>query len=291
MINKFIEYMKNESMSENTYKSYASDVKLFQKYYEDSYGEKLENLTHPDISMYKSYLLNQNISVATINRKLSALKLYNQFLIKENIQKDIVIKEKDFIKIQKPITKKKLPTNDDIRKLKHYSSKDTKNAKRDFCFICMLIYGGFRESELVKIKITDIRLDDRFINVIGKGNKFRQVIINNSMYDAIQDYLEERKEINIKNPYLFIGQKNKNTLKPLNRNFCNRQLEKYKDICNIKGKLNPHLLRDFFCSNALHNAGYTIEQVANQAGHSSLNTTRIYLHTDDEDLLTLSNKL
>ena len=61
MINKFIEYMKNESMSENTYKSYVSDVKLFKKYYEDSYGEKLENLTHPDISMYKSYLLNQKI--------------------------------------------------------------------------------------------------------------------------------------------------------------------------------------------------------------------------------------
>jgi hypothetical protein len=51
------------------------------------------------------------------------------------------------------------------------------------------------------------------------------------------------------------------------------------------------LSRDFFCSNALHNAGYTIEQVANQAGHSSLNTTRIYLHTEDEDLLTLANKL
>ena len=153
------------------------------------------------------------------------------------------------------------------------------------------MYGGLRESELVNIKITDIRLDDRFINIIGKGNKFRQVIINNLMYDALQDYLEERTAMNIKNPYLFIGQKNQNTLKPLNRNFCNRLLNKYKEICKIKGKLYPHLLRDFFCSNALHNAGYTIEQVANQAGHSSLNTTRIYLHTEDEDLLTLSNKL
>lgn len=291
MLDKFIEYMKNEGMAQNTYESYARDVKLFQKYYEDSYGEELETLTHSDISMYKSYLLNKNMVASTINRKLSSLKLYNQFLIEQNIQNDMAIKEKDFIKIQKPIVKKKLPTNDDIRKLKHYSSKDVKNTKRDFCFMCLLIYGGFRESELIKLKVTDIRLEDRFINVIGKGNKFRQVIINNSMYDALQDYLEERRTMNIKNPYLFIGQKNKNTLKPLNRNFCNRQLEKYKDICNIKGKLYPHLLRDFFCSNALHNAGYTIEQVANQAGHSSLNTTRIYLHTEDEDLLTLSNRL
>lgn len=291
MLDKFIEYMKNEGMSKNTYQSYASDVKLFKNYYEDSYGEELETLTHSDISMYKSYLLKENMVASTVNRKLSSLKLYNQFLIEQNIQSDIVIVEKDFIKFQKTMVKKKLPTDNDINKLKHFTSKDEKNPKRDYCFICLLVYGGFRESELIKLKITDIKLEDRFINVIGKGNKFRQVIINNSMYDALQDYLEERKSMNIKNPYLFIGQKNKNTLEPLNRNFCNRQLEKYKDICNIKGKLYPHLLRDFFCSNALHNAGYTIEQVANQAGHSSLNTTRIYLHTEDEDLLTLSNRL
>ena len=291
MLDKFIEYMKNEGMAQNTYESYVRDVKLFQKYYEDSYGEELETLTHSDISMYKTYLLNKNMVADTINRKLSSLKKYNQFLIEQNIQEDIVIKEKDFIKIQKPMVKKKLPSEKDINRLKHFTSKDEKNPKRDFCFIVLFTYGGFRESELTKLKVTDIRLEERFINVIGKGNKFRQVVINDLMYGALDDYLKERKEMNIKNPYLFIGQKNKNTLKPLNRNFCNRQLNKYKEICKIDGKLYPHLLRDFFCSNALHNAGYTIEQVANQAGHSSLNTTRIYLHTEDEDLLTLSNRL
>lgn len=290
MINKFIEYMKNESMSENTYKSYSNDVKLFQIYYKNSYGEKLETLTHSDISMYKSYLLNQNVVAGTINRKLSALKLYNQFLVEHNIQNDIVIKNKDYIKIQKSMIKKKLPSENDIKKLKHFTSKDEKNSKRDYCLIILFLYGGFRESELVKIKITDIRLNDRFINIIGKGNKFRQVIINNLMYDALQDYLEERENLKIKNPYLFIGQRNRNTLEPLNRNFCNRLLNKYKDICKID-ELYPHLLRAFFCSNTLHNAGYTIEQVANQAGHSSLNTTKGYLYTEDEDLLTLSNEL
>ena len=54
MLDKFIKYMKNEGMTKNTYQSYASDVKLFQNYYEDSYGEKVENLTHSDISMYIS---------------------------------------------------------------------------------------------------------------------------------------------------------------------------------------------------------------------------------------------
>ena len=85
MLDKFIEYMKNEGMAQNTYESYVRDVKLFQKYYEDSYGEELETLTHSDISMYKSYLLNKNMVASTINRKLSSLKLYNQFLIEQNI--------------------------------------------------------------------------------------------------------------------------------------------------------------------------------------------------------------
>lgn len=74
------------------------------------------------------------------------------------------------------------------------------------------------------------------------------------------------------------------------RNFCNRLLNKYKDLCKID-KLHPHLLRAYFCTNALHNAGYTIDQVANQAGHSSLNTTKGYLVTSQEDLVSLANKL
>ena len=59
----------------------------------------------------------------------------------------------------------------------------------------------------------------------------------------------------------------------------------------MKILLDIHLLRAFFCSNAFHNAGYTMDQIANQAGHSSLNTTKGYIVTDREDLLTLANKL
>ena len=110
------------------------------------------------------------------------------------------------------------------------------------------------------------------------------------MYDAIVEYLEERNSMDTDNPYLFVGQKNKNTKQHLNRNYCNRLLNKYKKLTNM-ASLYPHLLRTFFCTNALHNTGYTIEQVANQAGHSSLNTTKGYLVTEQNDLISLANKL
>ena len=79
-------------------------------------------------------------------------------------------------------------------------------------------------------------------------------------------------------------------MKPVNRNFCNRLLEKYKDLCKLN-ELYPHLLRHFYGSNALHNAGYTIEQVASQMGHSNINTTQQYLETKKEDMMSLANKL
>ena len=287
---KFILYMKEQNISDNTCNSYANDIKLYKKYYKDSFGEDLTNLIHEDISMYRSYLLKHNISAISINRKISALKMYNEFLVNEGLQEKVIIIDKDYIKVQKSMRQKQLPSERDINMLKHFSCRDEKNSKRDFCIIILLLYAGLRESELVNLRIVDIKLEERFLNIIGKGNKFRQVMINNLMYNALKDYLDERQKMNIKNPYLIIGQKNKQTPKPLNRNFCNRLLNKYKEICKIN-YLHPHLLRSYFCSNALHNAGYTIEQVANQAGHSSLNTTKGYLISEQKDLLKLSNLL
>ena len=288
--NKFDDFMKENRLSDNSRSSYLNDLKIFKKYYLDSYGEELNELIHTDIIMYINFLKREGMKATTINRKLAALKQYNLFLVSQKVQTDIVILDKDYIKIQPSPVQKDLPTIQELNKLKHFAAKDTKNPERDYCFIALFTYGGLRESELVGLRLVDIKLNERFLNIFGKGNKFRQVIINNIMYDALSSYLEIRKSIKTENNYLFLGQKNVNTKKPLNRNFCNRLLNKYKELCKF-AKLHPHLLRTFFCTNALHNAGYSIEQVAAQAGHSSLNTTKAYLATKKEDLISLANNL
>lgn len=287
---KFEEFMKKNRLSDNSRSSYLNDLKIFKKYYLDSYGEELNELIHTDIAMYVNFLKREGMKATTINRKLAALKQYNLFLVSQKVQTDIVILDKDYIKIQPLSVQKELPTVQELNKLKHFAAKDTKNPERDYCFIALFTYGGLRESELVGLRLVDIKLNERFLNIFGKGNKFRQVIINNIMYDALSSYLEVRKSIKTENNYLFLGQKNVNTKKPLNRNFCNRLLDKYKELCKL-ANLHPHLLRSYFCTNALHNAGYSIEQVAAQAGHSSLNTTRAYLATKKEDLISLANNL
>lgn len=291
MLEGFKEFMEIElRLSKNSINSYYSDVKLYEKYYKESYAEELRELVYADVKMYKQYLLNKSTSPKTINRKLTSLRTYNEFLIQKKLQTEMVIKDRDFIKIQKNKLNNNMISVQDVNKIKHYAAKDLKASKRDFCFVSILCYGGLRASEITNIKIGDIRLNERELYIVGKGEKFRTVVINNIMYFAIKDYLEERQQINTKNPYLFISQKSINTKKPVNRNFCNRILNKYKDLCKLE-ELHPHLLRHFYGSNALHNAGYTIEQVASQMGHSNINTTKEYLDTEKEDMMALANKL
>lgn len=122
------------------------------------------------------------------------------------------------------------------------------------------------------------------------GYQFDKYQQKSFRYYELVDYLKERIEIKTDNPYLFVTQKNKSTKKPLNRNFCNRLLDKYGEICNIQN-LTPHKLRAFFCTHAYYVAGYSMLQVAAQAGHYSLNTTRGYIENKVEDLHSLSNKL
>ena len=206
----FLKFMKDNRLADNTCNSYISDLKKFKEYYFDSYGEDLQILIHADIITYRTYLQKHNNTYKTINRKLAALKQYNLFLIDQKKQDTLAIQDKDYYKIQQSIIPKKIPSQQEINKLKHFASRDEKKPKRDYCFISIFIYGGLRESEIVTIRLIDIKLEDRFINIIGKGNKFRQIVINSIMYDAISEYLDERKEIQTNNPYLFIGQKNKN---------------------------------------------------------------------------------
>lgn len=291
MLEGFKEFMENElRLSKNSINSYYSDVKLYEKYYKESYAEEFKELVYADVKMYKQYLLNSSTDPKTVNRKLTSLRTYNNFLIQKKMQIEMVIKNRDFIKIQKTKLNNTMISVQDVNKIKHYAAKDLKASKRDFCFVSILCYGGLRASEITNIKIGDIRLNERELYIVGKGEKFRTVVINNIMYFAIKDYLEERQQINTKNPYLFISQKSINTKKPVNRNFCNRILDKYKDLCKLE-ELHPHLLRHFYGTNALHNAGYTIEQVANQMGHSNINTTKQYLDTEKEDMMILANKL
>ena len=288
MLEDFKNYMIENKLSENTYKSYMLDVKLYIKYYKDSYGEDFEKLNSIDIQSYKSYLKNnENQKPSTINRKLNGLKKFNEYLVASNIQCDIVIDKRDYIKIAPNFVKKDVPEEKEINKLIHKAGE----SKRDTCIMILASNGGLRAEEIVTVKIAHIHLEERFIDIIGKGEKYRQVTINDKMYKALQEYLEERTKINQDNPYLFVGKKSSFYKdKPMSRSIVNRILNKYNVEVKIED-LHPHTLRHYFGSTAYYKAGYSLIQIASQLGHSDIKTTKGYIDNHNKDMLDLSNRL
>lgn len=288
MLEDFKKYMIKNKLSENTYKSYLLDVKLYINYYKDSYGEDFKKLNSIDIQTYKSYLKNiENQKPVTINRKLNALKKFNEYLVDKGIQNDIVIDKRDYIKIAPNFVKKDAPDEKEINKLIHKAV----DSKRDTCIIILASNGGLRAEEIVNIKLIHVHLEQRFIAIIGKGEKYREVTINDKMYKALQEYLEERLQTNLDNPYLFVGKKSSFYKdKPMSRSIVNRILNKYNVEVKIED-LHPHLLRHYFGSTAYYKAGYSLIQIASQLGHSDIKTTRGYIDNHNKNMLDLSNRL
>ena len=120
-------------------------------------------------------------------------------------------------------------------------------------------------------------LSELFLIAVGKGDKQRLVYINDRIAAAIREYLKER---NADSPYLFASRQ----CAKLSASRINQIFNQYSDT------ITPKTLRHFFCSNALEN-GYSIHEVANQAGHSNVQTTLIYSNPSAKQMKEKANKL
>ena len=247
ILEKFEIYLDEKYTSDeerNTQKAYLSDIKLFLKYFEDEFGEKLVSFSRGHILEYKNYMLNKkNYKFSTINRKLASISVYEDFLIENNIKESKDIKKRDSYKIDLPYISADMLPRKTIKKLRLEASKWN---KRDYAIIVLIDEAGLRVSEAIKIQLErDVNLDMRRITIFGKGRKVREAFINDEIYEALDDYIKERneilKELNTTNKYLFISNKSKKTGNHIHRSTVNKMLNKYIEKLN-EIKLHPHTI-------------------------------------------------
>lgn len=271
MSKKFENYLVQEGKSINTVKSYLFHIRNYFKWYEDSFGEEPIKIYRQNVLEYKSYLQNvKKESGRTINAKLSALIKYNEYLQDKGIQNDIVISKKDNIKIQNEFASPATVTKADVEAFRQQVLKYEGN--RNYAIVTIIAYAGLRISECLNLKGDDINLTAKEIIVKeGKGSKQRLVYINSKIIEAVKEYLKERKEVEC--DYLFVSNKGNR----IDRTVINKLFNKYSD------KITPHTLRHFYCSNAIE-AGYSVHEVANQAGHSNIHTTLLYTNPTKEKM-------
>jgi integrase/recombinase XerD len=239
----------------------------------------------------------KRLSSKTINARLNGLKAFNEYLIDEGKMHEIVIPKKVFEKIQANIVSPAKFHKRDMDKfvqtiLEESYLSNNKDSYRNYCLVQLLINSGLRISEATNLKIEDIDLENKELSVRnGKGNKSRIVYINEKLLRVLETYLTHtrpRYHHAIESNYLFLSNRN---IK-LSRVTVNKLFQKYSHKSELKQTMSPHDCRHYFCSNSLstNGGGLSLHEVSSLVGHSSINTTSIYLHTDKEEILNKMNK-
>ncbi len=261
MIHSFEEYLISLGKSKNTRTTYCRNIKSYLKWCESSFGEEPSQLFRANILEYISYMRNiKGYNPRTVNNHLSALRCLSECLISTGKQIEAAVLESDFMKIQLDYASPCTVEKKDVEAFRQRLLEG--GNKRDYAMVTLYAYTGIRRSELVNLEEKKVDLVSREMVVVGKGDKQRIVYLNDKVVHAIREYLKVR---NSNSPYLFVSRQG-DKLTPAR---VNQIFNQYSDV------ITPKTLRHYFCSNALDN-GYSIHEVANQAGHSNVQTTLLY---------------
>ena len=278
MLDGFCEYLRQQGRSENTVKAYCQGVKEYMRWHEETFGKRMKMLLRANVLDYISYLRTvKGLNNRSVNAKLASLHSFNLYLISAGYKTEVVLTKEDYLKVQTAYASPSTVDRGEVERFRQEILEN--NGIRDYAIVTILAYAGLRISECLELRMGDISLAAREITVRhGKGDKMRVVYFGNKVANAVREYLKSRPAT--ENPYLFPGRGDSH----LTRGQVNRIFNAHS------ASITPHTLRHFFCSNALEN-GYSIGELANQAGHSNVHTTLLYTNPTKEKMKEKANLL
>ncbi|HAN18687.1 MAG: integrase [Bacteroidetes bacterium GWC2_33_15] len=281
----FLKYLQFEKrFSINTVKSYNNDLNQFTEFIENSFNVfKPEDSDEKMIRSWIVSLMEKDFSSLSVNRKISTLKTFYKFLLREGY---IQINPMD--KVVSPKITKKIPLFVEEKQiailLDDFSFGNDFSSIRNRTIIEMFYNTGIRLSELIGIKNNDVDLYNNTIKVLGKRQKERIIPIHSSFAKSLKQYIEfKNKEFNVfENEFFFITDKGTQ----LYEKFVYRVVNKYLKIVTTIEKKSPHILRHTFATHML-NHGANLNAIKELLGHASLSATQVYTHNTFEKLKTI----
>lgn len=279
----FLAYLQFEKrFSSHTIKAYQTDLVQFNAFLQETYAIKQTNaIDHQHIRAWIIQLLEKQLTPRSINRKLSTLKSFFQFLMKKG-----KLEKNPMLKVIAPKVGKRLPAFVEEAPLKELLEDvpfgDDFIGIRDRLIMDLFYQTGIRRSELIQLQIADIDFQGQAIKVLGKGNKERLIPINRDLRLQIEKYLALRKTTfpNILElGQLFLTKKGK----PLYPKLVYNLVKGYLSIVTTQEARSPHILRHSFATH-LSNNGADLNAIKELLGHSSLAATQVYTHNSIERL-------
>ena len=265
-LSDFKNFIESEKKySKHTVSAYINDLEEFNKFLNINRVKLNEKLNYSFVRQWIVELSENGLSSRSINRKISSLKSYFNFLIAINKLNVSPLKLHRNLKVDPKII---IPFNErEMEKVFEIFNNNSGKLDRDFLIIEILYSTGIRRDELINLKFEDIYFEQGLIKVLGKRNKERLVPVLPNLLSKIKKYSSN----NSINSYLF---KSKNG-KKISPSTIYRIVKKYFRQISSKNKISPHVLRHSFATHMINN-GADINSVKEILGHSSLASTQIY---------------
>ncbi len=268
----YLEYLKyNRNYSDYTIINYENDINEYLLFLKEIDLDYLD-IKYQDLHYLLEYYYNKKLSNTSIRRKISSLKGFYKYLVRNEL-----INNNPFNYVSLPKKEKKLPkflNHNELIEMFNSVDISTIEGLRNRLIIEILFATGVRVSELVNIKLEDLDNSEKTIKIKGKGNKERIVFYNDICQKLIKDYLNKRKS---SSNYLIVNNQGDQISTEMIRIIIDDIIKQ----TNINKKISPHVLRHTFATELLNN-GCDLITVQELLGHSSISTTGIYTHISKE---------
>lgn len=283
-LEQFIQYLTYEKhYSVHTIVSYQKDLEQFIQFYKQEYDLEDTVLVKPlHIRTWLVQLLNNGMEPRTIAHKLTSLRSFYKFLMKENL-----VEVNPVAKVQAPKVGKKLPVFVEQESMNNLFDKsffndgeqnepiwgDAFESKRNRLILLLFYTCGIRLSELIHLKQNDVDVYRKTIKVLGKRNKERIIPFTNELGTELDEYIVLKSNLGLENEYLFVLSSNQKLYPKKVYNV----VKHYLSMVSTIEKRSPHVLRHTFATHLLNN-GADLNAIKELLGHESLAATQVYTH-------------
>lgn len=274
LIDAFLRHLLVErNLSPRTQEAYQRDLLEFLRFLQqpDLFSDEKIVPEAIDTLVLRRYLalLHRTNSRNSIGRKLSSLRTFFRYLVRQGI-----LETSPADSVSTPRQEKYLPKTLSVDEVTHFLNHQSKELTaqdlRDIAIFELLYSSGLRVGELTALDVGSLDLAQQLVRVIGKGNKERLVPIGKTALQALQKYLDFRGAPKGESPLFLNSRKGRLTPRSVQR-----LMKKYLLTSGLRTDASPHSLRHSFATHLL-DGGADLRAIQELLGHVSLSTTQKY---------------
>ena len=284
-LKQFFEFLENEKkLSDNTLQSYKRDLKQFRKFVE-MYSLHYNKVSEDDINLYIKELQESGKKPSSISRAIASIRSFYQYALKRK-----KVKRDPTANVKSPKIEKRVPsvlTAKEVELLLDQPKDIDLKGTRDKAMLEFDYATGMRVTEIISLNIDDVNLEEGYVNCTV-GNKQRTIPLGNMALKALKEYIEEARDILIKDEEqnaLFV---NVNGGRLTRQGFW-KIIKYYKEQAHITKDITPHVLRHSFATHLLQN-GADLKAIQTMLGHSDISSTQVYMQFQNGGLKDIYKK-